>query len=94
LVDDNHAKNTNAGYHHQVIQQPWGQRVLHLYDPDGYILEIGEPFHVKVWWFSEQGGTIPWIAQKTGLPEREFETSSANEISNRSAVPDHYAYPP
>lgn len=28
---------------HELTKQPWGQRVIRVYDYDGYIIEIGEP---------------------------------------------------
>lgn len=28
---------------HPIVQQAWGQRVFRFYDPDGHIVEIGEP---------------------------------------------------
>lgn len=28
---------------HGLNKQPWGQRVLRFYDPDGHAVEIGEP---------------------------------------------------
>jgi catechol 2,3-dioxygenase-like lactoylglutathione lyase family enzyme len=28
---------------HPIEVQPWGQRVVRLYDPDGHAVEIGEP---------------------------------------------------
>jgi uncharacterized glyoxalase superfamily protein PhnB len=28
---------------HKIEKQPWEQRVFRLYDPDNYIVEIGEP---------------------------------------------------
>ncbi|MGJ8531235.1 MAG: VOC family protein [Alphaproteobacteria bacterium] len=28
---------------HDIQQQEWGQRVFRFYDPDGHIVEIGEP---------------------------------------------------
>lgn len=28
---------------HPVARQSWGQRVFRFYDPDGHIIEIGEP---------------------------------------------------
>ncbi len=32
-----------AEFIHAVREEPWGQRVMRLYDPDGHIVEIGEP---------------------------------------------------
>lgn len=31
---------------HDIVEQPWGQRVLRVYDPDMYIIEFGEPMEV------------------------------------------------
>src|SRR5512133_3725880 len=28
---------------HALVEQPWGQRVIRFYDPDGHIVELGEP---------------------------------------------------
>lgn len=28
---------------HDIQRQEWGQRVFRFYDPDGYIVEVGEP---------------------------------------------------
>jgi catechol 2,3-dioxygenase-like lactoylglutathione lyase family enzyme len=30
---------------HPIIQQPWGQAVFRFYDPDGHVIEIGEPLN-------------------------------------------------
>jgi catechol 2,3-dioxygenase-like lactoylglutathione lyase family enzyme len=54
-----------------VQEQPWGQRALRVYDPDGHILEIGEPMETTVRRFYGQGWSIERITEKTGMP-REF----------------------
>ena len=51
-----------------IQEQPWGQRAMRLYDPDGHIIEIGEPIEITVRRFYGQGWSIPSIAEKTGLP--------------------------
>ena len=28
---------------HELRKEPWGQKVIRIYDPDNYIVEIGEP---------------------------------------------------
>jgi uncharacterized glyoxalase superfamily protein PhnB len=28
---------------HPIERQSWGQRVFRFYDPDGHVIEIGEP---------------------------------------------------
>jgi catechol 2,3-dioxygenase-like lactoylglutathione lyase family enzyme len=51
-----------------IREQPWGQRAMRLYDPDGHIIEIGEPMDITVRRFSGQGWSIERIAEKTGMP--------------------------
>ncbi|MDD6573226.1 MAG: VOC family protein [Thermoflexaceae bacterium] len=40
-------KLENSGYNIQYVnklmEHDWGQRVIRIYDPDGHIIEIGEP---------------------------------------------------
>ncbi len=56
---------------HAIREQPWGQRVMRLYDPDGHIVEIGETMEAVVWRFHSQGLTIDQVSQKSSMP-REF----------------------
>jgi catechol 2,3-dioxygenase-like lactoylglutathione lyase family enzyme len=52
---------------HPMIEQPWGQRVFRLYDPDGHIVEIGEPLSVVAKRFLDQGMEPEEVAEKTML---------------------------
>ena len=61
-----------------IQEQPWGQRAMRLYDPDGHILEIGEPMGIAVRRFHQQGWSIERIAEKTGMPT-EFIQSVIQE---------------
>ena len=56
-----------------IQEQPWGQRAMRLYDPDGHILEIGEPMDITVRRFYRQGWSIERIAEKTGMPPEFIE---------------------
>ena len=56
---------------HPVLEQPWGQRVMRLYDPDGHIVEIGESMEAVIWRFYQQDLSIEAISQKSSMP-REF----------------------
>jgi len=56
---------------HPVIEQPWGERVFRVYDPDGHILEVGESLEAAARRFHRDGQTIEWIMEKIGMP-REF----------------------
>jgi hypothetical protein len=64
-----------------VQEQPWGQRAMRLYDPDGHILEIGEPMEITVQRFHRQGWSIERIAEKTGMPP-EFIAEAIKEQRN------------
>jgi len=56
---------------HPILEQPWGQRVMRMYDPDGHIIEIGETMEAVVWRFYQQGLPIDMINEKSSMP-REF----------------------
>ena len=56
---------------HSIREQPWGQRVIRLYDPDGHIVEIGESLEMVVRRFHKQGLSIELISEKSSMP-REF----------------------
>jgi uncharacterized glyoxalase superfamily protein PhnB len=61
-----------------IQEQPWGQRAMRLYDPDGHILEIGEPLDITVRRFHRQGWPIERIQEKTGMP-REYIAEAIQE---------------
>ena len=58
---------------HAIQEQPWGQRVMRLYDPDGHILEIGEPMETAIRRFHQQGWSVDLMAEKTGMPREWVE---------------------
>ncbi len=68
-----HQRLNEAGieFVHAICEQPWGQRVMRLYDPDGHIVEIGETMEAVVWRFHGQGFSIDRIMEKSAMP-REF----------------------
>ena len=43
----------------------WGQRVVRFYDPDGYLVEVGESMEMVVCRFLQEGYTKEQAAQKT-----------------------------
>jgi len=53
---------------HPLREQPWGQRVIRFYDPDGHVVEIGEPMPVVISRFLGQGLSADEVAQRTSLP--------------------------
>jgi catechol 2,3-dioxygenase-like lactoylglutathione lyase family enzyme len=53
---------------HKIRDQPWGQRVMRFYDPDGYIIEVGEPLEFVVRRFAGQGLSVEEISEKSSMP--------------------------
>jgi catechol 2,3-dioxygenase-like lactoylglutathione lyase family enzyme len=63
---------------HPLHEQPWGQRVIRVYDPDGHIVEIGEPMPAVVGRFLEQGLSVDEVAQRTSMPLEIVQQMAAN----------------
>lgn len=53
---------------HKMKEQPWGQKVLRFYDPDGYIIELGEPLDAVVRRFALEGLTREEISKRSSMP--------------------------
>lgn len=53
---------------HDIFEQPWGQRVFRVYDPDKYIIEFGEPMDAVIKRFIGQGMSIEDTAARTSMP--------------------------
>ena len=54
---------------HPLQEQPWGQLVFRIYDPDRHIIEVGEPIPVFVTRFLSQGMSIQEVSDRTSVPE-------------------------
>lgn len=53
---------------HKIIEQPWKQRVMRFYDPDGNLLEIGESMEDLCKRLQREGLCESEICTSTGLP--------------------------
>ena len=53
---------------HKIREQPWGQRVLRFFDPDDYIIEVGESMESVVIRFAAEGLEIEEISQRSSMP--------------------------
>ncbi|HEX2925128.1 MAG TPA: VOC family protein [Ruminiclostridium sp.] len=53
---------------HAIHEQPWGQRVFRLYDPDGHIVEFAEPIDKVMIRLFGEGMAIEEISKKTSTP--------------------------
>lgn len=53
---------------HELREQPWGQRVMRFYDPDGNVIEVGESMETVARRYHGQGMTPAEICTRTSLP--------------------------
>lgn len=53
---------------HPVHEEPWGQRTFRCYDPDGHIVEVGEPMDAVIRRLSAEGCTPEIIVGRTSMP--------------------------
>lgn len=56
---------------------PWGQRSVHLYDPDRHVVEVGESMKTVVKRFLRGGMTTQQVVERTGYPIEFMEMCAA-----------------
>lgn len=54
---------------HAIRTQPWQQRVFRFYDPDGFIVEIGEKMDAVIRRLGGEGLSVDAIVEKTFMPK-------------------------
>ena len=64
---------------HDLKPYPWGQRVIRFYDPDGHIIEVGEPMESAIKRFLQQGLSIEETAKKTMHPVEYVKLLAQNQ---------------
>jgi catechol 2,3-dioxygenase-like lactoylglutathione lyase family enzyme len=67
---------------HPLREQPWGQRVIRIFDPDGHIVEIGEPMPIVIVRFLAQGMTAEAVAERTLMPLEFVQQVSEGTATN------------
>ena len=69
-LDAMQAQLSDAGvpFVHPVREHPWGQRVFRVHDPDGHIVELGEPMPAVIQRFLAQEMSAEEVAQRTSMP--------------------------
>ena len=60
-------KENSARFMHDVHEEPWGQRTVRVFDPDGHLIEIGESMMTFLGRMKHEGMTVEEIASKTGM---------------------------
>ena len=53
---------------HPIQEQPWGQRGFYLRDPDGHLVDLGEPMPVVIGRFLAQGMSVEEVVKRTFMP--------------------------
>lgn len=61
-------ESLNVEFVHKIREQPWGQKVMRFYDPDNYIIEVGEPLEFVVKRFAAQGFSLEEISERSSMP--------------------------
>jgi len=61
-------KSKNVDFVHELREQPWRQKVVRFYDPDKYIIELGESMEHVAYRLHLEGKTDEDIATITYLP--------------------------
>lgn len=61
-------KQSGIEFLHELIEQPWGQKAFRIYDPDGHILEVGEPMLLSVKRLLKEGFTPEQVSKRTSMP--------------------------
>jgi catechol 2,3-dioxygenase-like lactoylglutathione lyase family enzyme len=64
---------------HPMREQPWGQRVARVYDPDGHIIEVGETLEAVAVRFYQAGMGVEQICARLGMPV-EFVTQAVDGL--------------
>ena len=58
-------RENGINFVHPIMEQPWGQQVVRFYDPDGHIVEIGEPLSALVKRLKTSGMNEQQISERT-----------------------------
>lgn len=61
-------RGAGVSFIHPIREQPWGQQVFRAYDPDGHIVEFGEPMHTFILRFYRNGLTPEQVAERCHTP--------------------------
>jgi catechol 2,3-dioxygenase-like lactoylglutathione lyase family enzyme len=63
---------------HELKEEPWGQRTIRIYDPDGHLIEIGETLKSFVTRLQNVMSEEE-VSRKTGIPVEELKGLILNE---------------
>lgn len=61
-------KQSDIEFLHELIEQSWGQKAFRVYDPDGHIVEVGEPMLLSAKRLLNSGFTPEQVSKRTSIP--------------------------
>ena len=61
-------KKEGITFIHSIIEQPWGQRVFRVYDPDNHIVEFAESMASVIQRLEKKDLSLEEIAKKSLMP--------------------------
>lgn len=61
-------KSAKVKFFQHLNEETWGQRTVRFFDPDGHLIEVGEPMPVFVKNLAKRGLSETDIHEKTGMP--------------------------
>ena len=59
--------NNGVEFVHKVREQPWRQRVMRFYDPDGHMIEVGESMEHLSYRLNAEGMGVEEISKTTSM---------------------------
>lgn len=62
---------------HNIREQPWRQKVMRFYDPDGHIIEVGESMEHLSHRLHREGMEVEKISKITNMPKDFIKNSIA-----------------
>ncbi|MDR0334920.1 MAG: glyoxalase/bleomycin resistance/dioxygenase family protein [Methanomassiliicoccaceae archaeon] len=60
-------------YLHRAREQPWGQRSIRFYDPDGHLIEVGENMKAVINRFLSSGMSMDAVSKRMGVSVADLE---------------------
>ncbi len=70
---------SEINYVHKLVEHPWGQRVVRFYDPDYYIVEVGETMKSVIKRFIKEGYSLDEVSKLTQHPIDFIESCIGEE---------------
>lgn len=60
---------------HEIREMPWGQRCFRVLDPEGHLVEIGEPMEAVIRRLLDQGLDEQEVSRRTMVPVEVIQNS-------------------